>query len=60
MLLTASEADPWVPLARVHETAAAFRAMGAQVRLRLRPGSDHLVDSEELAATRELLSPLTQ
>jgi predicted esterase len=55
---SSSEGDTWVPLARVRETAETFRAMGAAVEVRVRPGAEHVVDDVEIAAARKELSRL--
>jgi hypothetical protein len=41
---------------RVRETAALLKAQDAQVTLQVFPGMDHLVNDEEIAAGRALLS----
>ena len=55
VLLSNGDADPWVPWARVEETAAVLRASGADVDLRLYPGRDHLVLDDEIDAARTLM-----
>jgi phospholipase/carboxylesterase len=60
VLLTTSDVDEWVPLERVKETADVFRAMGADVHLRVCPGRGHLVSDEELQAAREQLVTLLE
>jgi phospholipase/carboxylesterase len=54
--LGTSDPDDWVPPERVRETAGLLRAQDAQVTLQVFPGMDHLVNDEEIAAGRELLS----
>ena len=56
VLLSNSEADPWVPWRRVEETAAVFARMGAAVTLRLYPGRDHVVDDDEIREARAILA----
>jgi phospholipase/carboxylesterase len=56
--LSVSEQDAWVPLERVLQTAAVLGAMGATVRTRVRPGSEHVIDADEIQATRALLAGL--
>jgi predicted esterase len=58
ILLSVGEDDDWVPVTRVRETAAVFGASGADVRSRVRPGSDHVVSDEERAAFSALLDGL--
>jgi phospholipase/carboxylesterase len=57
-LLATADPDAWVPVARVRQTAELFRAMNAEVYLRVYPGAGHLVTDDAARATRELLSPL--
>jgi predicted esterase len=56
VLLSTSDIDEWVPLARVRETAAALAERGARVTLNERPGRPHVVDDFEIAAARVLLA----
>ncbi len=58
VLLATAESDSWVPLDRVMETAAVFRAMGAEVDLRVSPGGEHVMDDGAVAAAREILARL--
>ena len=51
-----SDEDAHVPASRVHESAEVFRAMGAEVTERIYPGMGHLVNEDELAFARNLLS----
>jgi predicted esterase len=55
VLLTNGDADPWVPWARVQETAGRFEAAGAEVELQLYPGREHLVCDDEIARGRAIL-----
>jgi phospholipase/carboxylesterase len=59
-LFATSDPDAWVPLARVRQTAELFRAMNAEVDLRVYPGAGHLVTDDAVRATRELLAPLLE
>ena len=54
--LGTSDPDGWVPVDRVRETSAALMALGASVTLDVFAGMDHLVNDEEIAAGRALLS----
>jgi predicted esterase len=56
--LGTADPDDWVPVERVRETAAQLRAQEARVTLEVFPGMDHLVDDQEIAAGRDLLSGL--
>jgi phospholipase/carboxylesterase len=51
-----SDIDGHVPETRVRESAALFEAMGAEVTTRIYPGMGHLVNEDELAFTRDLLT----
>jgi phospholipase/carboxylesterase len=55
VLLSNGDHDDWVPWSRVEETAAVFRAMGADVTLRLYPGRDHLVSDDEIREAKTIL-----
>jgi phospholipase/carboxylesterase len=55
ILLSSGDTDPWVPGSRIEETAAALRAMGGEVTLKMYPGDDHVVRDDEIAAARMLL-----
>ena len=57
--LGCADHDPHIPLARVLETGAAFRAMGARVDEHIFAGSFHGVNDEEVKALREGLAGLT-
>jgi phospholipase/carboxylesterase len=50
------EADAWVPVDRVHETADAFAAAGARVTVDIVPERDHEVADVELARARPLFN----
>ena len=58
IFLGCCEADAWVPLARVRDTAALFTAMGAVAALRVAPGAEHVVTDGQVTATRALLASL--
>lgn len=57
VFLGCSDVDPHIPLARVHETAAVFRRLGAAVDERIYPGMGHLVNADEIAAVLTLFKP---
>ena len=48
--------DPHIPLKRVEESAAAFRAMGAEVQIRIYPGGGHAVMHDDISALRAALN----
>ena len=53
--LGAGDPDPHVPWARIEESGAVLRRMGATVTLRRYPGMPHTVSDDEIAFARELL-----
>jgi predicted esterase len=56
LLLGCSDVDPHIPLERVQESAAVFRALGAHVDLRIYPRMAHTINADELTAAQALLS----
>jgi predicted esterase len=58
VVLRSIEDDPWVPRHRVDETAALLRQAGAEVDLRIDPGTDHVITDEACATATELLDAL--
>ena len=56
VFLGCSDIDPHIPLARVHETAEIFRALGAVVDERIYPRMGHTVNRDELEAVDLLLA----
>jgi predicted esterase len=56
VLLGCSERDPHIPLARVHETAAVMRALGAEVVTRTYPGAGHGINDDEIGIARQILA----
>ncbi len=55
VLFSSGDPDPHVPWARVEESAAILRSMGASVTAKRHPGRPHTVTPEELQLARELL-----
>lgn len=55
VLLSAGDADAWVPSSRMEETARAFGDMGGAVTLKIYPGGEHIVSDDEIALARDLL-----
>jgi phospholipase/carboxylesterase len=51
-----SDRDPHIPAQRVHDSAAAFRRMGAAVDERIYEGMGHTVNEDEVRAVRGLLA----
>jgi phospholipase/carboxylesterase len=58
ILLATAEEDAWVPLWRVRQTAEVFRAMGAEVDVRIYPGAAHEISDDAVDATRRMLARL--
>ena len=56
VFLGCSDVDSHVPQTRVDESADVFERMGARVTKRIYPGTGHLVNDDEIAFTRELMS----
>ncbi len=56
VLLGCSDEDPHIPLARVRESAEAFRRMHARVDERIYPGMGHTVNQDEIERARALLA----
>ncbi len=52
------DADPYIPLARVHESADVLAGLGAQVDRRIYPGLDHTIIQDEIDAARAILAGL--
>lgn len=59
VFLGCADHDPHIPLARVSETTAVFRALGADVTERIYPGSMHGVNDDEITHLRKGLLPLS-
>jgi phospholipase/carboxylesterase len=58
VLISGGDADAWVPIGRMRETAEAFARLGARVATHFYPGGEHEVRDTELAAARALLAEL--
>lgn len=56
VVLRSIEDDPWVPRHRVEETAALLQQAGAEVDLRIDPGTDHIITDEACATATKLLN----
>ncbi len=59
IFLGTSDVDSFVPVERVHESAALFQQMGANVVERVYPGMDHLVNDDEISFVRSLMQTLS-
>jgi len=53
--LGCSDVDAQIPLARVHESTQALRALGGEVTERIYPGMGHTINDDEVDAVREVL-----
>jgi predicted esterase len=60
VLLTGSDADEWIPEARVHQTARVLRSFGAAVEERIYPGRPHEVSDAELVETSAFIRRLVE
>lgn len=56
VFLGCSERDPFIPAKRVRETADHLEKLGAAVTWRLYPGSDHIVNEDQIAHGLAILS----
>lgn len=56
VLIGCHERDPHIPLARVHESGAVLRALGADVTVDVHPGEGHSVTASEVAFIRARLN----
>jgi phospholipase/carboxylesterase len=58
VLIEGSDGDPFVPAARMQETAAVFTRMAAAVALRLYPSTEHAIGDAQIDHARALLAGL--
>jgi len=56
VFLGCSDLDPHIPLARVKESSAYLRALGAEVDERIYAGMPHTINNDEIVAARILLA----
>jgi phospholipase/carboxylesterase len=56
VLLGCSEHDPHIPIARVRETEAVMRGLGAEVVTRIYPGGGHGINEDEVGIARQILA----
>jgi predicted esterase len=58
VFLGCSDIDPHIPLARVRDTTAVLRRLGAVVTERIYPGMGHLINEDEIRFVQSLLASL--
>ena len=58
VFLGCSDADPYIPLARVHHTAAVLQGLGGAVAERLYLNMGHTIVPDEINAVRDMMSAL--
>jgi phospholipase/carboxylesterase len=58
VFLGCSEGDPYIPEARVHDSAAVFADLNADVTVRIYDGDDHRVTDDELARLDAMVAAL--
>ncbi|WP_317762275.1 alpha/beta hydrolase [Rhodococcus opacus] len=58
ILMRSIESDPWVPRWRVEETARALLASGADIDLRINPGSEHIITEQSMTDASWILDQL--
>jgi len=56
VFLGCGDTDPHIPVASVHESAAIFRKMGAEVVERIYPQMPHTVNDDEIATVANLIA----
>ena len=56
VLLGGASQDPWVPAARMLETAAVFRQLGARVDAPIYPSAAHEINDDQIARARAILT----
>jgi predicted esterase len=56
VFLGCGDRDPHIPVASVHESAAIFRKMGADVLERIYPQMPHTVSDDEISAVTDLIA----
>lgn len=60
VFIGASDVDPHIPLARVHETALMLGGLGADVTERIYPGMAHTINADEMAHARAILAAMVK
>lgn len=60
VLLGGASEDPWVPAARMRETAAVFQQLGARVDAPIYPSAVHEINDDQIARARGILTAILQ
>ena len=60
VLLGGAKEDPWVPAARMLETAAVFQRLGARVDAPIYPSSAHEINDDQIARARAILTKILE
>lgn len=55
-----SEGDPYIPETRVHDSAAVFESLNADVTVRIYDGDDHRVNDDEMARLDGMVAALVE
>jgi phospholipase/carboxylesterase len=58
ILLGGAAEDPWVPAARMLETASVYRGLGARVEATVYPSAAHEINDDQLARARIILTEI--
>jgi predicted esterase len=56
VFLGCSDADPHIPLARVHESSQSLSNLGGAVEERIYPGMGHTINEDEIKYVHSLLT----
>jgi predicted esterase len=59
VFLGCSDIDPHIPEKRVKETAAVLKRMKAEVTMRIYPGMGHLVNDDEIAEVKRMMTAVS-
>ena len=59
VFLGCSDRDPHIPLERVYETEAVFKALNATTTTRIYPGMGHTINADELAHVTAIMDSIT-
>lgn len=60
VLLGGAREDPWVPAARMLETAAVYRQLGARVDAPIYPSASHEINDDQIDRARGMLTAILQ